>query len=176
VNQGGGSAIDGGRLVAAVGAVLLLVSLFLDWWGTGRVFSDDAVTAWTAFEIVDIILAALALAAIAAAIEPFVLRSSRVPERLGTAAAVTALVLVLVSIVNRPPLLHFANTELEVGAWLGLAGAALMCAGALLALNRVSVVVTRRDARPADSPAPPPPGATARAHETETQPLPPSPP
>ena len=42
-----------GPLLVALGAVLLLVSLFLDWYGP--------LSAWDAFEVVDVLLAALAV-------------------------------------------------------------------------------------------------------------------
>ena len=66
--------------------------------------------------------------------------------------------------MNVPPAAQGFDSKLEVGAWLALAGAAIMCAGALLALNRISLVVTPRE-RATDT----------RAHETQTQPLPPDP-
>src|SRR4051794_41809791 len=50
-----------GPIIVAAGGLLLLVSLFLDWYGAG-------VSAWDAFEVVDLLLAALAVAAIVAAI------------------------------------------------------------------------------------------------------------
>ncbi len=173
--------MDGGRLVVALGAILLLVALFLDWYGSGRGgFGDEAISAWTAFEIVDLLLALLAIAAIVGALEPLARGTSRVPESAGAVAGPAALVLVLVSIINKPPLLQVADIDLEVGAWLALAGAAIMCAGALLALNRVSLVVTTRAASPrtpGHRPAPPieraapAPGEDTRASETQTRPL-----
>ena len=149
--------IDGGRIVVALGALLLLVSLFLDWYGFGRGSEGDGFSAWTAFELNDILLALLALAAIAAAVEPHVRARPRLPETTGALAGPAALVLIAVSLVNVPPAAQGFDSELEIGAWLGLAGAAIMCAGALLAFNRVSLVVTPREraaSRPAAAPAP----------------------
>ncbi len=163
----------------AFGAILLLVSLFLDWYGAERGVGGDAITAWTAFETVDLLLALIALAAIAAALEPMVRGTSRIPDTVGAFGGPVALLLVIVSILNFPPAVQSFEAELEVGAWLALAGAAIMCAGALLALNRVSLVVTPRDdARAPHTPSPqtPPPvdrGEDVRAAETETRPLPP---
>lgn len=169
--------MDGGRLVVALGAVTLLVSLFLNWYGAGRGFGDEAFTAWTAFELVDLLLALLALAAIAAALEPMIRGTSHIPDTVGAAAGPAALLLVIVSIINFPPAAQGFEAELEVGAWLALAGAAIMCVGALLALNRVSLVVTRRDDAPHTSgpqaPSPVYRGEDTRAAETQTQPLPP---
>ena len=47
-----------------LGALLLLVSLFLDWY-------EPDVTAWEAFEVLDLLMAALALAALVAAAGAF---------------------------------------------------------------------------------------------------------
>lgn len=46
-----------GPVLAAVAALLLLVSLFLDWYEPG-------FSAWTVFEFLDLLLAVLALASI----------------------------------------------------------------------------------------------------------------
>lgn len=166
-------------MVVALGAIILFVALFLDWYGADRGFGDDAVSAWTSFELVDLLLALIALGAIAAVLEPLARGTSSIPQAIAAVAGPAALVLVLVSIINKPPLLQIADLELEIGAWLALAGAAIMCAGALLALNRVSLVVAPRDSTPAaqSSPSPthspPPSGDATRASETQTQPLPP---
>jgi hypothetical protein len=154
--------IDGGKVVIALGAILLLVSLFLNWFGFGRGPDDDGFSAWTAFELVDLILAVLAIAAIAAAAEPFVRSTPRLPENTGAIAGPIALVLVAVSLINEPPAAQGFDSDIEIGAWLALAGAAIMCAGALLAFNRISLVVTPRQRT----------GET-RVHETATRPLPP---
>jgi peptidoglycan/LPS O-acetylase OafA/YrhL len=158
--------IDGGRIVVAIGAALLFASLFVNWYGFGQGPDADGFTAWTAFELVDLLLAVLALSAIAAALEPFVRASSRIPAGFTAAAGPAALLLVVVSIINEPPAAQGFDAQLEVGAWLALAGAAIMCAGALLAGNRVSLVVTPRE-RASNAPAPPP----SPADETETRPL-----
>src|SRR5687767_9192747 len=157
--------IDGGRIVIALGALLLIVSLFLDWYGFGRGPDGDGFSAWTAFELVDLLLAVLALAAIAAAVEPFVRSAPRLPERTGAIAGPVALLLVAVSLINSPPAAQGIDSDIEIGAWLGLAGAAIMCAGALLAFNRVSLVVTPRERAAAQ--APPPTQTQPHTGETE---------
>jgi len=154
--------IDGGRIVVAIGAALLFASLFVDWYGFGRGPDGNGFSAWTAFELVDLLLALLALAAIAASVETLARDNSRMPSWVAAAAGPAALLLVAVSLVNVPPAAQGFDSDLEVGAWLALAGAAIMCAGALLALNRISLVVTPRDR-----------SVETRRHETQTQPLPP---
>lgn len=156
--------LDAGAGVAAAGGLLLLVSLFLDWYGP--------YSAWTIFEAVDLVLAAIGLLAVAA----FLRRSgieSRLPDIPLLALGVAAIVLVVSQLVNHPP----AAIELDAGdgAWLGLAGAALLLAGALMSVARISLAVSvehreapRREAS-APPPDPPPTGAgTGRAAEDET--------
>src|SRR5947207_1940707 len=50
--------IDGGQALVAIGAIALIVSLFLSWYEPGR-------SAWTVFEVWDIVLAAIGIAALA---------------------------------------------------------------------------------------------------------------
>ncbi len=149
---------DSGRLAVALGGVLLFVSLFIDWFGIGRGFDEEALSAWTIFEIVDLLLALIALAAIASALLPLLANANlpELPRSLGTVLGPAALVLVATSLINKPPLTQ--DTDIEAGAWLALAGAAIMCAGALLAMNRVSLVIAPRDegspeTRPGTAPA-----------------------
>ncbi len=147
--------------MAALGALLLLVSLFLDWYGDAG--GDDGITAWNSFELVDLLLAALAVVAIYAAFEA--LAPTRWPRLHGVAARAAgpiALLLVFVAIVNKPPVLLFVpGAELEIGVWLALAGALLMTVGALLGRVRVSFVVSPRD----DATAAPGAGDPARPHD-----------
>ena len=49
-----------GPILVALGAIVLLVSLFLDWYGS--------LTAWDAFEVVEVLLAALAVTALVIAL------------------------------------------------------------------------------------------------------------
>jgi hypothetical protein len=124
-----------GHVVSALGAVLLLASLFVDWYEPG-------VSAWTVFEIVDVLLAAIAIAALLAfADEVTGRRVSPVNADTGLVVlGMAALVLVVVSIVNNPPAV-IGQSE-DVGAWLGLAGALGIVAGGLLTSRRISIVIS----------------------------------
>ncbi len=158
-----------GRLVAAIGAALLLASLFMDWYEPG-------FSAWTVFELVDLILAVIAAAALIAVVQELVrgLGPRLDIERLLPALGATALLLVVVSIVNNPPAVTGRGEE--AGAWVALAGALLLAAGAVLASRRISVQITS-SARPPthEEPAPPrPPTGPATdpvGSETETSPV-----
>jgi hypothetical protein len=118
---------DAGTGLVALGGVLLLVSLFIDWFTPGG-------DAWAVFEIADILLAALGVAAILAALP----RPGGL-ERAGPAIAYTALVVVAVQLIDQPPAARGA--ELETGAWLALAGALVMALGATLSAASISVTV-----------------------------------
>jgi hypothetical protein len=163
--------LDAGRLLAGLGGVLLIVSLFLDWYGLDwfgdagvdagvDASSGDGVTAWNSFELLDIVLAGLALVAIYAAFEALVpARWPRPPAAVARAAGPIALLLVFVAIVNKPPALLFVREGgLEIGIWLALAGTLLMTVGTLLSRVRVSFVVSSRE--PGER-GPPPPGDRA---------------
>ena len=167
--------INGGQALVAIGAIALIVSLFLSWYEPGR-------SAWTVFEVWDVVLAAIGIAALAS-----IVRARRtdgrdehvVPERWLPALAGAALVIVVVSLINNPPTARGASPE--VGAWLALGAAVLLAAGAILSRARISLVISLRStektsASPTPPPPPPepePPGADFEA-ETQTQPLPPS--
>jgi hypothetical protein len=130
-----------GPLVGALGSALLAVSLFLDWW--------DGVTAFTAFEVLDLVLLALAAGTAVALLAETGLAVPRTPLA-GRALplAALALLIVLTQIVNDPPLvLGGSGPEHATGIWLALAGAVLMTAGALVTGSKISLAVDvrRRD-------------------------------
>ena len=171
---------DAGTVLVAAGAVLLLVSLFLDWFGAPG--SGSGVSAWTTFEVLDLLLAALALAAISTL---FVVGDAlAVLQRALPWISLTALVIVASQLIDPPP--AALDAERETGAWLALAATLVMSCGSLLSSARISVVVDvqgrerrRRmaavDAReepttPAAPPPPPPrdPGLTQPMRQSET--------
>jgi hypothetical protein len=136
-----------GPLVAAIGAILLVVSLVLDWY--------EGVTGFTVFEFLDLLLVVLALATLATLAAAIGLL--RTPLRPGTPLVVSALALLIVlsQVVNHPP--AATERDLDTGIWLALAGAALMVAGAVLSSARIAIAVEPRER--AAAPPPPPPAA-----------------
>jgi amino acid transporter len=128
-----------GPMIVLAAGVLLLVSLFLDWYG--------GLTAWDVFELVDMLLAALALAAIAAALSAIV--PDVVPaDRRWLPWLVAAIVIVVaVSIINRPP--AAAGRDVDTGAWVAFGASLAMLIGTVLSLGRVSfsVAVEGREPR-----------------------------
>ena len=162
--------LNAGHLIAAVGALALFVALFLDWYEAGP---SGGVSAWTVFELVDLLLALIAVATLLAALEG-VARGSRASidaDRWLPGLGAAALVLVVVSIVNNPPAVPRSGEE--VGAWIALAGAALMLAGALASQRRISVVISSspRSHPPAPSHEPTGPATDPPGSETATQPV-----
>jgi hypothetical protein len=98
--------------IALAGGVLLFGSLFADWYGIGtpRGFEPlipESLSAWSAYELTSVAIAVTAAIAI-------VHRS--------TPAAVIVIALVIYALLTTPDIDH--------GAWIGLAGAVLLFAGA----------------------------------------------
>jgi hypothetical protein len=161
--------IDGGRALAGVGGIVLIVSLFLHWF-------KPAMTAWDAFEVLDLVLAFLALVAIVHAAPPLA-RAIRVPEEpsaLFPVIGIVAFVLVAAALVNHPP--TALGRGPTVGAWLALGGTALMAIGGALSAARISVVVSVRPrSRSTDrgrAPVAEPPPSEPYDSESETRPFP----
>ena len=134
-----------GPLLAAIGGVLLIVSLGLDWYGPYSGFSS--------FEFLDLLLVVLALVTLAVLAATFGLLHT--PLRSGTplVVGVVALLIVLSQLINHPPVGN--ERDVEIGLWLGLAGAALMLAGAILSTARIAITVEPRTRASAVSGAPP---------------------
>jgi NADH:ubiquinone oxidoreductase subunit 6 (subunit J) len=137
-------------VLSVIGAVAILVGLSLDWF-------DPEISAWTAFEIVDLLLAAIAVGTLAVVVAGSAGRPW--PEAAAgwlPAGAVAAFVLVAAALINHPP--AGIDRSLEIGAWIAFAGAALLVVGAILITTEVSFVVTARPRRhEPGAPAGPPP-------------------
>jgi hypothetical protein len=136
-----------GPLVAAIGAIMLIVSLFLNWY--------EDLTGYTVFEFLDLLLTGLAvmtLVALAGALGA--IRSPFAPG-VPLGIALLALVIVLSQLVNDPPAVAGPNgRDQDIGIWLALGGSALMVAGAVLSAARIAISVEPRERRAAaDRPA-----------------------
>jgi hypothetical protein len=160
--------IDLGGVLAAIGALMVIVSLFLDWY-------EPDLSAWTTFEIVDLLLAAISAAVIVAAVSRLT-RTTR-PEPLIRDAwlpvlGAAAFVLVGIALVNHPP----ATIGLgeKAGIWIALAGSLVMLLGTLAGRARVSLSLSFREPQPGRPVEPPPPRgepAPPPAGETGTRPM-----
>jgi hypothetical protein len=112
------------ELVAGGGALLLLAAtLLLDWY--------SGASAWEAFSVLDVVLALLALPALMLVVAQATRVSPACPVFLSVVSIVTGLLAVLLigyRILNQPG--PNDAVEVDAGAWIGLAAAALMLAGA----------------------------------------------
>jgi hypothetical protein len=130
---------DIGPILLALGAALLLIALFLRWYGP--------LTAWGAFEITDILLAALAVAAFVGALGLLAPELEYLDQRAVPWIVGAAFVVVVAELLDPPP--GAGGETLGTGAWLALAAVAAMVAGVVLALGRITfaVAVEGRDRR-----------------------------
>ena len=125
--------IEAGPVLVGLGALVLLISLFLDWY-------QPAITAWEAFEVLDLLLAALGIAALVAAVGA-IRPEATVVERHWLPAIVAAITIIVVAqLLDPPPAL--VDGDPDTGAWLALGAAIVMCIGTLLTLGRVSFALT----------------------------------
>jgi hypothetical protein len=165
-----------GPLIATVGALLLIVSLFLDWYET--------YTGFTVFEFLDLLLVLLALATIFSLFGGLGLVRPAISPGVSLAVALFTVFVVLSQIVNDPPAVAAGGPDKDIGIWLALSGAALMVAGAVLGYAHISLALeTRpRDEGPRgdvtgvappstpDKPGPEP-GRPVASDDTPTRPL-----
>jgi hypothetical protein len=162
--------LDIGPLVLALGAIVVLVGLFLRWYGE--------FNAWDVFELVDLLLAALAVAAIVGAVGLLMPDVDLLGSRALPWLAGALVVLVVAQLLDRPP--AAVELPLGTGAWLAFAGAVLAAIGTLLSLGRVSFAISiegrdrrRRVAAVDHRPPPTETGApVARSSEPLLQPRP----
>src|SRR5882672_8865090 len=126
------------RTIAAVlvviGGGLLFASLFVQWY-------DPGTSGWTAFEVLDLVLAFAAVVALSAGVGA--LFGERWPEhaRFVPVIGLVAAVIVLTQLIDPPPLVHDAARR--AGGFLALAASLILVAGGVLA--RRESVTDRRD-------------------------------
>ena len=132
--------IDAGDALAALGALLLFIALFLDWY--------DGLTAWESFEALDLVLAGCAIAVLAAAAEPLGVRSALRPAAV-VPLGLLLLAIVVVQLIEPPPTVG-DDADRGIGAWMALGAVALIAVGAAMRAARISVSVSfgEREARP----------------------------
>jgi hypothetical protein len=121
-----------GPILVALGALVLLVSLFLDWYG--------ALTAWEAFEVVEVLLGSLAVAALVIAVGQLMPDLEYIERRWLPAVVLAVAVLVAAEIVDPPP--AAGGEEPATGAWLAFGAALVMFLGAVLTFGRVRFAVS----------------------------------
>jgi hypothetical protein len=126
-----------GPLISSVGAVLVIVSLFLDWY--------DQISGFTVFEFLDLLLVMLALATIASLAGGLGLVRPAPSPPVSLAVASFTVLVVASQIVNDPPAVAGqVGPGKGVGIWLALAGSGIMVLGAVLGYARISLAVESR--------------------------------
>lgn len=126
------SRISVGEIVAAVGGLVLFVALFLNWFG--------GQSAWQLYNLVDIWLALIAIAAIVIALAPAANAELGVPTGVSALLGATALVILLGYL--------FEFGDRGIGLLFGLLAALGITFGGLTAMNQ------RRGAPPSRRPRP----------------------
>ena len=125
--------VEAGPVLVTLGALLLLASLFLDWYEPG-------ISAWEAFEVWDIVLLVLAVVCIVAGIGLAVPDLDVVDRRWLPWAAGAVTLIAVSQILDPPP--AAAGQDPELGGILALVAALVMIAGGLLTFSRVGVALT----------------------------------
>ena len=121
-----------GPILVALAALVLLVSLFLDWYGP--------LTAWDAFEVVEVLLAALAVTALVIAVGQVAPDLDYLERRWLPAVVLAIALLVAAEMINPPP--AAGDEELGVGIWLAFGAAIVMFIGSVLTFGRVRFAVS----------------------------------
>lgn len=137
-----------GEWVAAASGVALLVSLFLPWYGPG------SATAWESLSAIDVLLAFVAATGVLLAIVTAAQRVAAIPIALSALVALAAIVGVLLVLFRMLDVPDGASGR-EWALWLGLAGAAGIAVGAVMAM-REEVRVDGRQPEIEAMPAPRP--------------------
>jgi hypothetical protein len=137
-----------GEWVAAASGVALLVSLFLPWYG------PDSATAWESLSAIDVLLAFVAATGVLLAIVTAAQRVAAIPIALSALVALAAIVGVLLVLFRMLDVPDGASGR-EWALWLGLAGAAGIAVGAVMAM-REEVRVDGRQPEIEAMPAPRP--------------------
>jgi hypothetical protein len=120
-----------GEWVAALSGIVLLVSLFLPWYGAGE---GGEASGWEALAAIDIVLALVAAFGVSLLVITASQRVPAVPIALSavvTSAGLIGLVLALIRLASVPDGLDGR----EPGVWLGLLGTIGIVAGGWLAMR-----------------------------------------
>ena len=121
-----------GPVLVALAALVLLVSLFLDWYGP--------LTAWEAFEVVEVLLVALAVTALVIAVGQLAPDLDYLERRWLPAVVLGIALLVAAEMVDPPP--AAGGEDPTTGAWLAFGAAIAMFVGTVLTFGRLRFAVS----------------------------------
>ncbi|HEY6779623.1 MAG TPA: hypothetical protein VI111_01645 [Thermoleophilaceae bacterium] len=127
-----------GPLLAGLGGLVLMVSLFLDWWS--RPGDLPGISAFDAYELLDLVLLGLAITIVVSLAGGLGLIRPAVNPLASLLVSVLTVVLVASQIVNDPPAIA-GQAGHAFGIWLALIGALLMTFGSVLAYAHISLAV-----------------------------------
>jgi hypothetical protein len=122
-----------GELVGAIGGLGLLVATFLPWYSVG----GGNATAWQAFSVTDIVLAAAAIVAMSVAACVLLRISVSYPvagSSVATGFGAIALILIVIRLIDPP---GSGDVHLEYGAWLGLVFATAITIGGYMGMQPI---------------------------------------
>jgi hypothetical protein len=122
-----------GPLLGGVGALIVAVSLFFDWW--------DGVTAFDAYEVLDLVLLGLAAVIIVQLAGGLGLVRPAARPTTSLLVAVLTVVIVISQLIDDPPAVAGRPGGHALGIWLALLGGGLMTIGALLAYGHISLAL-----------------------------------
>jgi hypothetical protein len=130
-----------GEKIAAVAAVLLLIDMFLGWYGP-HADVGESVTAWESFSLIDLLLLVTALAAIGLAFLTATQRTVALPVTLAvivTALGFVATLLVAFRVLIDQPGFSVgvpdSFVDNEIWAWVGLLACAAILYGGYLSMR-----------------------------------------
>jgi hypothetical protein len=141
-----------GEWIAALSGIVLLVSLFLPWYGTG---GEGDASGWEALAAIDIALALVAAFGVSLLVITASQRVPAVPIALSavvTFAGLIGVVLVLIRLASVPG--GFEGRE--AGVWLGLLGTIGIVAGGWIAMRDERLSPAGRHTDLTGRPSPPP--------------------
>jgi hypothetical protein len=140
---------NNGPLIAAGGGALLFISLFMDWF--------EGTSAWKLFDIVDLVLALLALAAIVIGAMLATGNTANLPAAPGaivTTASIVAFTIVATFVLE--------GDDHKFGIFLSLIGTIAMLVGGMQlarGTGEVAAAPRTRVSEPSSPPPPPPPSS-----------------
>jgi hypothetical protein len=132
------STLASGELVGAISGLGLLVASFLPWYSAG----GEDVTAWQAFSVIDLLMAAASIAALGLAVVVIARLSVSYPaagSAISTGFGALALILIGYRLIIPP---GSGDVEREIGAWLGLLAAGGITLGGYLGMREPRAIGT----------------------------------
>ena len=139
--------------------MLLFISLFLNWLGAEGI---DSLSAWEFFDLVDIVLALIAVIVIAIGVMLFTGNAANLPAPPGAIVRTASIVALAIIAAFAFDPIDFSGegVDIEFGAWLGLIASIVMLVGGMQ-LREAAAAPRTRVQEPPPAPPPPPPANPA---------------